>query len=290
MDSSFDSKKYIKHLGRELINNFNYSSSATTPVLVGTAREKEVARKLEMLLPTSIGIGSGCVIDSFGNTSKQMDIILYEKQYCPVFCINESKETTYYPCEGVIAVGEIKTQLDSKELENCFEKAKSVKQLQRYSVKNSNELLNEESYSYRLFGNSTSFATISTDDYDQKNKTTDQIYVFALFGNLIIKRETLQEKYIELLELYDNISPNILVGLEDILLLYMSSLTNSVVNSIIGADGFVITSIQKNNFEFLLQKLREVINSARTVRIDAYDRYMTVHEQIDLTDSIIQNL
>lgn len=120
---TFDFKKYINHLADELVRNFDFASNATTPVLIGSAKEKEVIRKLEMLLPNSVGIGSGCVIDSYGNTSKQMDVIIYEKEFCPVFCINDSAETTYYPCEGVIAAGEIKTTLNSKELNNIFDKA-----------------------------------------------------------------------------------------------------------------------------------------------------------------------
>ena len=43
-----------------------------------------------------------------------MDVVLYEKEQCPVFCINNSAETTYYPCEGVLAVGEVKSTIGNR--------------------------------------------------------------------------------------------------------------------------------------------------------------------------------
>ena len=60
-----------------------------------------------------------------------MDVVLYETAQCPVFCINDSPETTYYPCEGVLAVGEVKSAIGKKELADCFRKIGSVKLLQR---------------------------------------------------------------------------------------------------------------------------------------------------------------
>jgi hypothetical protein len=92
-----------------------------------------VQRKLEHLLPVGIGVGSGCVIDSFGGTSKQQDVILYEKAFCPIFSVNDTPETTYYPCEGVIAVGEVKSTVASKELTDIFKKIHSVKMLKRFT-------------------------------------------------------------------------------------------------------------------------------------------------------------
>ena len=79
-----------------------------------------------------MGVGEGFVIDSYGGTSRQQDIVLYERDLCPVFSINRTSQTTYYPCEGVIAVGEIKSWLDRDALKDAFEKIASVKALQRH--------------------------------------------------------------------------------------------------------------------------------------------------------------
>lgn len=81
-----------------------------------------------------MAVGEGFVIDSYGGTSRQQDIIVYERDICPVFSVNRTSQTTYYPCEGVIAVGEITSWLDAKSLRDAFQKVASVKALRRHAV------------------------------------------------------------------------------------------------------------------------------------------------------------
>ena len=287
MEKHFDSKEYIKHIATELIRNFEYSSSATTPVLVGNAREKEVIRKLELLLPNYISIGSGCVIDSFGNTSKQMDIVLYEKDFCPVFCINESAETTYYPCEGVIAVGEVKSILNTKELENIFAKTYSVKILQRYSI-SEKDLSGKQTCCYRSYGSRTSLWGAAEESYEQNNKSTDQIFCFALCGKLDISTDTLENNFSSLLKRYKYENEiNIISILDYGLLCYVNSKTNCISNSANEGDSFFITGKRDNNFEFLLSKLQQIINSNRTVPTSAFNRYLTLDNLSNVEGKII---
>lgn len=131
MKASFDPAGLVRDIGHDLVRDFGKARKATTPELVGDAMEQPVKNRLEQILPKGIGVGSGCVIDTYGGTSRQMDIVLYEKEQCPVFCINDSPETTYYPCEGVLAAGEVKSTIGKKELADCFKKIESVKSLQR---------------------------------------------------------------------------------------------------------------------------------------------------------------
>jgi len=287
METHFDSKEYIKHLANELIRNFAYSTAATTPVLIGSAREKEVIRKLELLLPKSIGVGSGCLIDSFGNTSKQMDIVLFEKDLCPVFCINESTETTYYPCEGVVAVGEVKSKLNSKELEDIFKKAQSVKKLKRYSEPKKSLLTNTDYYPFRKFGVRTAFEGAPSEDYDQSNKSTDQIYCFALCGELEVSTKTLEAKFEEMLQVVGYINEvNIVVVLNYGLIFYYNEQDNRIKNTIREADSFFITAKRDNNFEFLLSQLHNIININRTVDTSAYKRYISLNDSVSLVGGI----
>ena len=51
---------------------------------------------MEKIFPESIGISTGCIIDVNGHTSKQTDIVIYEKDICPVFSINDTPESTYW--------------------------------------------------------------------------------------------------------------------------------------------------------------------------------------------------
>ena len=131
MESTFDPAEYVKRIGRDLVRAFDNARLATTPDLVGDAMEQPVRSRLEQILPRGIGVGSGCVVDSEGGTSHQMDVVLYERELCPVFCVNDSPETTYYPCEGVLAVGEVKSTIGKRELANAFKKIRSVKALKR---------------------------------------------------------------------------------------------------------------------------------------------------------------
>ena len=131
MDDTFNPAEFVRDVGHDLVTEFARARAATTSGLVGAAMEQPVRQRLEQILPRGIGVGSGCVIDSFGGTSRQMDVILYEKEQCSVFCINDSPTTTYYPCEGVLAVGEVKSRIAKKDLADGFNKIKSVKSLRR---------------------------------------------------------------------------------------------------------------------------------------------------------------
>ena len=59
--------------------------------------ESPVREQLEHLIPRGIAVGSGFVIDSYGATSSQTDLVLYERDICPVFSIND---TLAQPTEG----------------------------------------------------------------------------------------------------------------------------------------------------------------------------------------------
>ena len=131
MDQAFDPDKFIARIGQRLVEKFDYARAGTTPVTVGDAMEQPVRDQVEQILPRGIAVGEGFVIDSEGGTSKQTDMILYERDICPKFSINNTPGTTFYPCEGVIAVGEVKSTLDRRTLRDAFEKIASVKKLQR---------------------------------------------------------------------------------------------------------------------------------------------------------------
>ena len=58
------------------------------------------------LLPRDMVVAFRCVIDSFGTTGRQLDVIFYVENLCPVFSVNENPASTYYPCERVITAGD----------------------------------------------------------------------------------------------------------------------------------------------------------------------------------------
>ena len=179
----FNIQQYLANLGNELVLAFDNASLVTTPGNTGRAREQAVLKKLNALLPAGIGIGSGFVTDHEGNTSKQMDIVLYERELCPVFTFNEDEETSYYPCEGVIAVGEVKSNIGTTELDDILEKVASAKRLIRW-CQATDDGLGAPSISYRLYGSTVSFAGSSKNPYDQQSNSRDQIWGFAIAGSV----------------------------------------------------------------------------------------------------------
>ena len=92
---------------------------------IGQAREFLVSRVLRTILPTSVHIGSGKVIDSKGNSPKQIDVVIYD----PRFPLMKVEGGGLYFIEGVLATIEVKSTIDSAQLKASLENCKSVLEL-----------------------------------------------------------------------------------------------------------------------------------------------------------------
>ena len=216
MDRSFDPDKFIRRIGERLIEEFKDAKSGTTPSTVGTAAEQPVRDQLEQILPRGIAVGEGFVIDSYSGTSRQQDVILYERDICPVFSVNNTPQTTYYPCEGVIAVGEVKSSLDTASLMDAFQKVASVKQLRRHIVHEfmPNSTTGEPVPSNRNYL-STHRDSIINFDADLGRQELFNIYGFILAGESRLKYHTLVTTFQNLsTEARDCLLPNLLVSLD----------------------------------------------------------------------------
>lgn len=133
MKTNFDLSEFITILGEDLITIFDRSSKyGIHPDEVGKAKEINISKQIEMFLPNGVGVGRGFVFDSYGNISNQCDLILYEKNLIPVFVRDDNTEYSYYPCEGVIAVGEIKSTLNIDEFNSSILKLEKIKNMKRH--------------------------------------------------------------------------------------------------------------------------------------------------------------
>lgn len=104
----------------------------------GEAREFALITLLRKYLPSRVGVDRGFVIDALGGESKQIDVIIYDQTVGTVFEINGIK---YFPCETVLAVGEVKSDIRSTaKLMDALAKIASVKQLDR-SNRGTNKLI-----------------------------------------------------------------------------------------------------------------------------------------------------
>jgi hypothetical protein len=95
----------------------------------GEAREHALIALLRKYLPMRVGVDRGFVIDALGGQSKQIDVVIYDRTVGTTFEINGIK---FFPCETVIAVGEVKSDVSSsRKLSDALVKLASVKALDR---------------------------------------------------------------------------------------------------------------------------------------------------------------
>lgn len=125
-------KRFFELMSEKLKLDFvDLSKLIQHNLTAGESREEVLRQFLIQNLPNRIGISAGFVIDTSGNTSKQIDVVIYDKNYGSFFTIGGAN---FFPCEIVIAVGEVKSDVASTDkLNDALDKIKSVKILDRYS-------------------------------------------------------------------------------------------------------------------------------------------------------------
>lgn len=93
----------------------------------GTENELSLARLVENLIPTRFGVGSGLLVDANGKSSKQMDLIVYERGDQPGIFAQTNE--VLFPVENVRLCIEVKTRLTQASLEDAREKKASIEAL-----------------------------------------------------------------------------------------------------------------------------------------------------------------
>jgi len=100
---------------------------------VGTATELCWLGMLETYLPKRYQAAKAMVLDSRGECSDQIDIVIFDRQYSPFLLHQEG--VTYVPAESVYAVIEVKQQLARTTVLAAGDKAASVRRLHRTSAR-----------------------------------------------------------------------------------------------------------------------------------------------------------
>lgn len=275
MVNSFNIEDYLRDLGQELIRAYAAAGMATTPSAVGSARESAVRERLEQVLPPGIGVGTGFVIDSFGGISRQIDIVLYEKELSPVYSLND--EIDYFPCEGVFSVGEVKSRISGDDIEDIFTKIGSVRALRRYAVDQENLMLGGTTVCYRNYGSTTAFVGTSEESYDQDAKTSDRIHGFGIGSDFGISSRASLHRFVEhSSSVGDENTPDILLTVNGPTILPWSVADGRPGSGkhVVDADGFAMINLDQYALIKLLQYLSRVFSTSRTVKTDAYNQYL----------------
>ena len=268
---------YINRVLKRLVFEFEEAAYAGTPGLVGSARENPARSRLEGLLPGISAVGSGLVIDSYDNVSRQQDIVIYERDFCPIFTINNSPESTYYPCEGVIAVGEVKSEMGEKELKDAFEKISSVKKLKRHLNPTGSILDKESTVAFRGYGSAISVSGTKSEEFDQNKKELDQIFGFILCNGFSLKSETMLDKAAKLWKQYPSSeAPNLIISLNNGFMqpiIIDSRGASKMSHSLMNAKNISYINDSELGFSILLRNLHVAIRRGRTVDSWAFHRY-----------------
>lgn len=271
MDATFNPAEFLNYLSQELIEKFARAGSATTPGLVGAAREREVRHKLEMLLPQKVAVASGCVIDSFGQTSNQADVVIHERDNCPIFSINDTLEATYIPCESVVVAGEIKSTLNTKELKDSVSKLQKIKGLQRAC---------KDKTKFRKYGSSLMMQGADSEAFDPINKITDQTYTFLLCQKFGLKQKTLAARYSKFCgEAAPHLAPSIVLSLTDGVMMFANA-QGALLRNAVGASQIAFFNHPGGDFQYLLNEIAHFCQHGRSTDVLPHTKYLLGSDQV----------
>jgi hypothetical protein len=147
------------------------------PGELGVGREEIIRRFLRAYLPARFDISTGFVFDSKGNVSKQLDIIIASALVCPRF--ETVGGNRFYPCESVVAVGQVKSSLTSDaEFHSALANLESVKELDRSA-------------------DGRAFDAHRGEEIDHCNNHLHQIFTFLFICGRALKDSTMQTKFMD---------------------------------------------------------------------------------------------
>lgn len=102
------------------------------PVAKGDSSEAVWLALLQTYLPMRYQATKAFIVDSEGEFSQQIDIVIYDRQYSPL--IFEFQGETIIPAESVYAVFEAKQSINAAQVDYAQEKVASVRRLHRTSL------------------------------------------------------------------------------------------------------------------------------------------------------------
>jgi hypothetical protein len=102
------------------------------PTAKGDGTELHWLELLQSRLPARYRAERAFVVDADGNRSEQIDIVIHDRQFCPVLL--DTAGGQHIPAESVYAVLEVKQDLTKNQILYAGEKIRSVRRLHRTSA------------------------------------------------------------------------------------------------------------------------------------------------------------
>lgn len=108
------------------------SQSISHAATMGSVNEEHWVGIFRSYLPNRYDVATGIVIDSLGNRSDQIDVVVFDRHFTPTLL--DQKSHRYIPAEAVYAMFECKPTIDKAYIEYAEKKAASVRRMHRTSV------------------------------------------------------------------------------------------------------------------------------------------------------------
>jgi hypothetical protein len=101
------------------------------PGAKGDVAELDWVKALNDFLPARYQVAKAFVIDSKGNRSEEIDLVIYDRHFCPL--LFEAGGRSFIAAESVYAIFEVKQSLNREHVIYAMKKAASVRALHRTS-------------------------------------------------------------------------------------------------------------------------------------------------------------
>jgi hypothetical protein len=115
----------------ELSADLGAGDLITHPGAKGDVAELDWLEALNDFLPARYQVAKAFVIDSKGNQSDEIDLVVYDRHFCPL--LFKSGGRSFIAAESVYAVFEVKQSLSRQNVIYAMKKAASVRGLERTS-------------------------------------------------------------------------------------------------------------------------------------------------------------
>ena len=132
MKQGVNIKELFYGLQQQMIASLKAQEFINHPGTKGDVTENNWLTWMKEFLPKRYAAEKAFVIDSEGNESEQIDIVIYDQQYSPI--VFHQNNALYITAESVYAVFEVKQNLNKDHLEYAADKIASVRKLTRTSA------------------------------------------------------------------------------------------------------------------------------------------------------------
>lgn len=185
----------------------------------GEYREAICRDFVRFFVPHRLDIGSGFLINKDDSVSTQVDIIIYDAKSTPL--IENEERQRFFPIETVVAVGEVKSDLQKQPLKEALNKLSKVKRMKENL--NNPVIIRREHEGH----------------FSPKNYYYDQIFSFLIckkldFGleNITSELDTFYEDDIEKRNKH-----NMILSIEDGIILYYDNAGKSFMYPVTPTEG-----------------------------------------------------